>query len=577
MPVQSLRGGNLDVVAQVGLLRPRELSFMETTSQKPRSAWRIALPLVIFAVPILACFALMFWGGQSENQTANSGAGGGSPPRKDEPVAAEKPDPAAAQREMDLARKRAEDAERSAAAAEQIEELARRAEEELKQQESMAMESPPRPSAGFPRDSLPRASVPSRGPASIPPPRSAPPPASAPPPSSAPPRSSAPDAAAPPAGGGYEGRTTSADLPTPVSQGAVWLHFATDREWTGSTRQPKWFAAEQKQAGGELAYGMCMVTIPIQVHERNRVEKPLSIFSYTFPEDPRKHVVVEQPLRTPRDKFFSRLATEVQRRPETEREVLIFIHGFNNTFDDAASRLGVLVYDMDFNGVPLLYSWSSAGSGTPIGYKHDEHTVAYTVDAFTDFLRDAVKSTRAAGARRCNVVAHSMGNRALVEALKRLAPECGGQPMFEEVVMAAPDVPAYGFKEMTWSKIQGPSRRLTLYASARDKALLLSQSFSTFSRIGQSGPDLLLLENLDTIDASDVDFTDLGLNHTYFGGRTVLQDLRQLLRDGWEPPRRKLEPRDREKLRFWVFPKTAAGSRKSEWSVPRLALAAMHS
>lgn len=363
-----------------------------------------------------------------------------------------------------------------------------------------------------------------------------------------------PKSAPPPPSAMPESLPTTAAPPTPVSHGAVWLHFATDRQWTGSETQPKWFAKEREQVGGELSYGMCQVTIPVEAHERNRVEKPLSIFGFTLPEDPQKHVIVERPLLTPRDKFFTRLTTEVQRRPESEREVLIFIHGFNNTFDDAASRLAVLVYDMDFNGVPLLYSWPSAGSGTPFGYKHDEVTVSETVDAFTDFLREAVQHARAGGARRCNIVAHSMGNRALIEALTRLAAANAGPALFDEVVMAAPDVAERGFKERVWQKIRGSGTRLTLYASARDKALALSQTFSSFPRIGQAGPALLLLDKLDTIDASEVDFSDLGLNHTYFGGRTVLQDMRQLLHNGWEPPRRKLLPQERAKLKFWTFP-----------------------
>jgi hypothetical protein len=63
-----------------------------------------------------------------------------------------------------------------------------------------------------------------------------------------------------------------------------------------------------------------------------------------------------------------------------------------------------------------------------------------------------------------------------------------------------------------------------------------------------------LIEKLDTVDASDVDFSDLGLNHTYFGGRTVIQDLRKLLRDGLEPSLRNLVPKKREMLKYWIFP-----------------------
>ncbi len=363
-----------------------------------------------------------------------------------------------------------------------------------------------------------------------------------------PPAAEPPSVVAPPPAVG-----AAAPAPPPVATGRVTINFATDREWTQSERQPKWFGDTRADGRLEFHYGVCQVSIPIAEHEVNEVEKPFSIFGISLPENPKKHVIVEKPLLSAKDQFFARLEREVARRPETEREVLVFIHGFNNTFDDAASRIAVLAYDMGFNGVPVLYSWSSKGSWSPIGYKHDEVAVAATSTRFTTFLQDVIDHTRAAGARRINVVAHSMGNRALVDALQTLARISPDKPIIDEVVMAAPDVPAYGFSDTRWASMRGPARHTTLYASSHDRALEASQKFSSFPPLGLAGTALFLADGLDTIDASDVDFDQLGLNHTYFGVKAVIDDLKLVLHEGLLPARRKLSEMKRDPWTFWTF------------------------
>ncbi len=329
----------------------------------------------------------------------------------------------------------------------------------------------------------------------------------------------------------------------------VKLFFATDRTWTGSEEQPKWFGPEWNDR--KLTYGTCTVSIPPK-HEAGEVEKP-SIFKLELKEDPEKHVVVHQPMRLEEAKYFAAIREAVTER--SQKEITVFIHGFNNTFDEAASRLGVLAFDMDFNGVPVLYSWSSQGGGWgTAAYARDEEVVELTVDLLAQFLGKLADEGRAAGATRINVIAHSMGNRALVGALNILARDYPGKMVLDEVVMAAPDVKKIGFVDGVWPKLRTPAKRYTLYASDDDKALMASYKVHTFSRIGQGGANLLLIEGLDTVDATGCDFSMLGLNHSYFGSPQVVEDLKELLSKSLTPAARKLREKKRELLLYWLLP-----------------------
>jgi esterase/lipase superfamily enzyme len=42
-------------------------------------------------------------------------------------------------------------------------------------------------------------------------------------------------------------------------------------------------------------------------------------------------------------------------------DTLVFVHGFANSFEDAVFRNAQIVYDLDYQGLSVLYSWSSRG------------------------------------------------------------------------------------------------------------------------------------------------------------------------------------------------------------------------
>ena len=96
----------------------------------------------------------------------------------------------------------------------------------------------------------------------------------------------------------------------------------------------------------------------------------------------------------------------------------MFIHGFNVSFGLAARRTAQLSYDLKFQGVSMLYSWPSQGKLA--AYTSDEDKILWTRPRLQAFLTLVATELGVAGV---HIIAHSMGNRALVEVLKDLTHE----------------------------------------------------------------------------------------------------------------------------------------------------------
>lgn len=142
-------------------------------------------------------------------------------------------------------------------------------------------------------------------------------------------------------------------------------------------------------------------------------------------------------------------------------------------------------------------------------------------------------------------------------ALVCLAPQVvvrrTGRRVFEQIIFAAPDIDADVFREQIAPRLVGSSRRTTLYCSKNDWALLASYAFNDSLRAGDSSGGPLVVDDVDTVDASMID-TDL-LGHSYYGDCVpILRDVEMLLERNLPPADRRLRPATLlEKLRYWTF------------------------
>jgi hypothetical protein len=160
------------------------------------------------------------------------------------------------------------------------------------------------------------------------------------------------------------------------------------------------------------------------------------------------------------------------------------------------------------------------------------------------------------GAAHIHILAHSMGNRALLEALQtylaKRAPE-KRQHIFGQIVFTAPDVDRDYFVDAI-EPLRSAADRITLYASNNDYALRSSQFLHGAPRAGTAGDVIIRLAGLDTIDMSGVPADTLG--HTYFAANAgAIFDIFRLLWRGDPPPQRcgMSDRKMKGPLAVWVF------------------------
>jgi len=223
------------------------------------------------------------------------------------------------------------------------------------------------------------------------------------------------------------------------------------------------------------------------------------------------------------DSVRASLATKVE-----ENSLLFFLHGFNQTFEQAAIRAAQLKYDLKIPHA-AFYSWPSRAHFAE--YMADGTSIEAAVPHIAEFLTRLVE---VAGSQKLklHVIAHSMGSRGLLLALERMLALQKGSPSsftIDDVIFAAADVDRERFVDCV-SLTNSLSNRRTLYASQKDMALALSRQGNKMIRAGHL-PPVTIAPDTDTIDVLDFDLGDLG--HSYFAGaRKVLGDMHDSMHHG---------------------------------------------
>jgi esterase/lipase superfamily enzyme len=189
--------------------------------------------------------------------------------------------------------------------------------------------------------------------------------------------------------------------------------------------------------------------------------------------------------------------------------LLIFVHGFANAFEDAIKRAA---YNRAWfaaggaagNTTVVAFTWPS--SSTVMGSISDL-TGPYTADQghagnsgpqlarfFLEVDKIATAFKKLRPNRRVFLLAHSMGNWALQAGVQAWYPQrTQAGPVFDEVFLAAPDENFNSFESppgQRLTRLADLGKRITIYFNGNDKILfLLSECINNVRRLGTLGPD----------------------------------------------------------------------------------------
>lgn len=222
--------------------------------------------------------------------------------------------------------------------------------------------------------------------------------------------------------------------------------------------------------------------------------------------DPLKQFIAKgRALYPTRESFRGHLNLALQKSPG--REAIIYVHGFNNTFDEGVLRIAQLSEDFGLQGVPVHYSWPSAAN--VLGYAYDRDSVLFSRDGLDTLISDL----HAAGARSVILVAHSVGSQLVMEVLRQRAIAQPGSVArdIDGVVLISPDIDIELFRSQA-SRIEPLPDPFGIFVSKRDRALNLSARLTGQSnRLGNASA-----EDVSDLAVTVVDVTNFSTGTGHF-------------------------------------------------------------
>jgi esterase/lipase superfamily enzyme len=274
-----------------------------------------------------------------------------------------------------------------------------------------------------------------------------------------------------------------------VTRPAQGVLTPTSQQVEGTARVPILVATTRKKAvedpgamfGPERADAMSYAAITVSVpreRKAGQVQWPASL-----PGDPKRDFVTTAADYVD-ERGFTAQIVETARRTKHPR-VLIFVHGFNNRFDDAVYRFAQIVHDSKAEAVPILFTWPSRGSIELKSYTYDRESANYSRDALENLI-DRIAALP--HIKEIHLLAHSMGSHVTLEALRgRSLRRAPGNDKIKQAMLVAPDVDIDVFR--TTLKRMGPNRpKMLLFAAQDDAALAVSKEiWGGVSRIGEVG------------------------------------------------------------------------------------------
>ncbi len=253
------------------------------------------------------------------------------------------------------------------------------------------------------------------------------------------------------------------------------------------------------------------------------------------------------------------------------RDLLIYVHGSNNTMPRGAAQAAQLRHFTGRRMVVLAFLWPSAGS--ILKYFTDVANAAASVDPFVRLIELLAAHTQA---KNIDVLAYSAGAQIVSPALARLATPKPGEALAQQrqrlrlgqIYFAAPDIDTRRAVRDLEQYVK-VVERVSIAANLNDSALRFANIVHRASRAGRPDPTELdttqtgfLVEasqrlGFDLIRVNPYDIPKLPeSSHAFwYEDPWVSSDLLGLMLLNAEPQRRGLDAQSTDSgTRYWVFP-----------------------
>ena len=274
-----------------------------------------------------------------------------------------------------------------------------------------------------------------------------------------------------------------------------------------ATKRKRSTADDGQMFSGEPADEVSLASVTVSIPP-DSVRKIGEIqWPNTSPGDPQQSFVTTSANYLDQKSFAATLSTAV--KTTGRGKVLVFVHGFNNRFDEAVYRFAQIIHDSKAPAVPILFSWPSRGAVGLRAYQDDRENAKNSRDAVEQLL-DTIAANPSV--KEISIVCHSMGCFLTLDALWSKATRLGkvGDKV-KNVLLVAPDVDVNVFR--TQMQQMGSDRpRFALLVSKDDHALELSQSIAGgVVRLGHVDPEQEPYKtDLQREHITAFDLTDLG-------------------------------------------------------------------
>ena len=247
-------------------------------------------------------------------------------------------------------------------------------------------------------------------------------------------------------------------------------------ELVATTRRPS-TADAGEMFNGERAEGVSYASITVSIppdsaRKIGQVQWPASM-----PGDPSRDFVTVTADRFDKTAFNAAISSAA--KSTGRNKVLVFVHGYNNRFDEAVYRLAQIVQDSKAPVIPVLFSWPSKGLLQLSAYKDDVDSANASRVALAQLLRTIALNR---DVKEVTVLCHSMGCLPTLEVLR-------AKDKVKSVLLVAPDVDVDHFHAEV-QRIGNPKPVIALFGARDDQALKLSKLvWGGKARLGDVNPN----------------------------------------------------------------------------------------